>query len=110
MPMFIPGETICHRFQIPFMSTDVTEIIVSYYQNDYVILEKTVDASELEVEGGATYFTVQLTERESLMFQNHTSFRVQLNVLLTNGRRCTSEEIKGSNGIQHIRKEVIRNV
>ncbi len=107
--MFIPGETIVHQFHIPFTGEEVDKIIVTYYQNDRIILNKTaypIDITQ-DATGTNSQFSVELSQEESLLFDDGYSYTVQLNVLFTSGSRCSSVEIKGENGIQHYR-EVVR--
>lgn len=105
--MFIPGETIIHNFVIPFDTTKIANVIVTYKQNGQVVLMKTVAA---EAYGPQSQVTIHLTQDESLLFRDETSFLVQLNVIMTDGSRCASRELKGISGIQHLRKKVTQNV
>ena len=105
--MFIPGETIVHRFNIPFITSDIAKIIVSYREHDHVVFER--EPNEISTSDGQTQITVNFTQKESLLFADCTSFLVQLNVLLADGTRCASKEIKVSSGRQHIREEVTSN-
>ena len=103
-----------HTFLIPFVTDSINKIIVTYKQNDHVILERIVTSAML-VDGDAlipidnparTKFRVQLTQQESLLFEDKRDFWIQLNVF-TNGRtRHASCEIKGSNGVQHVREVI----
>ena len=102
--MFIPGETITHRFYVPFSTAE--HIYVTYKQNNKLILEKTVSGNSIVQEGINFYFDVEFSQEESLLFVNNNSYTVQLNVTLTGGKRCTSVELKGTNGVQHIREVV----
>lgn len=109
--MFIPGETIGYRFYIPFVAGDVARIFVSYKQDGKLLVRKTVSPGQIinVAGGGQSYFTLSLTQEESLMFQDDYSYSIQLNVVLTSGARCVSKEMNGSTGIQHIREVVTRN-
>ena len=116
--MFHPGETVIHTFVIPFRRVDLSKVIISYKQEDYVILERTVTSprdfgeyhnAEGEVDETKTQITIQLTQEESLLFKERWEYRIQLNVYSEGGSRHASCEIKGSSGVQH-HKEVISNV
>ena len=107
MTVFIPGETISHKFVVPFQSGSVTKIIVTYRQDNHVILEKIVYPGQVEsLPAGNGQFTVLLSQEESLLFDDDKLFYVQINAILTNNTRCTSAEIKGTNLKQHIREVV----
>lgn len=109
--MFQPGETVSHQFIIPFVSVEIAKIIVSYKQNDHIVLERTVTSDQIgrgETKAEST-FVVDFTETESLLFDDNSDCYAQLNVLLLKGTRCVSKEIKISTGTQHIR-EVISSV
>lgn len=111
--MFIPGETIQHRFYTPFKAGDIAKIYVSYRQCGNTILIKTVNPGNIvDVAGESlSHFNVSLTQQESLLFQDNEDFFVQLNVVLvgSSNTRCVSAEIKGSNGLQHMRGVVTKN-
>ena len=107
--MFIPGETIAHRFNIPFPKEGITRVLVTYKQENRTILVKTVYSNEIQASGNNCYLTVTLSQEESLLFKNDKNFKAQLNILFSSGVRCASKEVDGINGIQHIRKEVTVN-
>ena len=104
--MFIPGETISHRFVIPFVKGYVSKAIVSYKQCDHIVLIKEVDQVMMEEDPEGSQFTIDLSQQESLLFKNGTDLYVQVNVLLGDGTRCTSLEIRRENSSQHIREVV----
>lgn len=111
--MFHPGETVRHCFIIPFAKANITQIIVSYKQNDYVILERKITSTDENTfdyydDPAKTKFHIELTQNESLLFEDKTDFTIQLNVFTDMGSRHASCELKGSNGVQHHR-EVITN-
>ena len=108
--MFIPGETISHQFFIPFVRSDVGKILVTYRQFDDVILVKTVYPGQIETLEGKSQFTVTLSQEESLLFDNEADYYIQLNVIFTSGARCASSEMRGTNGVQHVKKVVTANV
>ena len=105
--MFNPGETIAHQFIIPFVSTEISKVVVSYKQGDDIIIEKTVTSGFESIRGGThTQFILIFSQQESLTFGEHQDYMVQVNVLTTAGSRATSKEIRGKNGAQY-HKEVI---
>lgn len=112
--MFHPGETVSHVFNIPFLTTDVAKVLITYKQKDHIILVKTITSSnltpvldELNVPVGSQ-LTVTLTQEESLKFMEKSVFSVQLNVITTGGARSASNEIEDKTGPQYY-KEVISN-
>ena len=104
--MFIPGETISHRFIIPFSRDDIKIIEVSYRQNDHIVLVEPVYPGQVETITGGGQFTVTLTQEKSLLFKDDADYYVQLNVIFKSDARCASVEIKGNNKMQHIREVV----
>ena len=105
--MFHPGETISHVFTIPFVAVEVSKVIVTYKQNDHIILTKSITSEMIDpVDPVTCKFTVAFNQEESLLFEEYKDFRIQLNVTTTTGSRATSKEIKSVNGPQHY-KEVI---
>lgn len=109
--MFIPGETIAQEFTMPFVREGITRVFVTYKQNNRVILRKTVLLGNITNDSGRKncYFTVVLSQQESLLFKNDSDYTIQLNVLFNTGARCVSKEMNGTNGVQHIRKVVTTN-
>ena len=107
--MFNPGETVCHRFTIPFISDELAKVIVSYKQDGDIVFEKPITSGFEDIDGTKTRITVCMSQEESLEFREMKDYRIQLNVLTKLGSRATSKEIKGHNGVQHL-KEVIASV
>lgn len=100
--MFIPGETVAHAFIIPFALEEIDHVIVSYKQNDDIILEKMVD-SDFETKGEkSTYFSFILTQTESLLFPNNAQYSVQCNVYTKSGSRHASKPLKNKTGTQYL--------
>ena len=104
--MFHPGETVSHTFTIPFSSSEVAKIIVTYKQNDHIILTKTITSNITDSSESTSLAVVTLTQEESLLFEEGKDFKIQLNVLTNSGNRITSNEIKGENGAQHYKKVI----
>ena len=113
--MFHPGETVMHTFVIPFNHNEINKVIITYKQNDYIILERELtsgfdeyaDPETGQFDPTRTKITVELSQEESLMFRDKTEFYIQINVM-TGHSRHASCQIKGSTGIQQY-KEVISN-
>jgi len=106
--MFHPGETVTHTFTIPFIVSEVSEIVVTYKQNDHIILKKTITSGFEEAGADKTKIVIAFSQQESLLFAEKRPFTIQLNVCTVDGTRCTSKEIKSETGVQH-HKEVMTN-
>lgn len=106
--MFFPGETVAHRFTINILKDGIGRILVTYKQDNKTILQKSVYFGDIEEDYAkrCCYFTVSLSQEESLLFRNNKDFKIQLNIIFRSGARATSVELDGSNGIQHMRKVV----
>ncbi len=108
--MFIPGETVLHSFTMPFQREDIVKVIVSYRQNDDIILERIVYPGQIQNTAGlSSKFNVILSQEESLLFQNNAWYYTQLNVILTGNVRGVCKEMKGYVGLQHINEVVNTN-
>ena len=101
--MFFPGETITHRFIIPFAANEIDKVIVSYKQNEAVMFEKIVNTGFTEQDQGSTLVEFQLSQGEGLLFADDTPFTVQLNVFTSVGTRHTSHVLSSSSGVQYMR-------
>jgi hypothetical protein len=84
--IMIRGTTPTHIFNIPFDTSLVDEVKVTYAQDDVVVLEKhTVDCT-LE---GAT-ISVTLTQEDTFLFNCKKAVEVQIRVLTINGEAFAS--------------------
>lgn len=106
MLMFFPGETIIHKFVIPFEVIDVAKVIVTYKQNDQIVMEKTITSGFTETEDDQTSFDYSFMQPESLAFHDNTDFSIQLNVYTKGGTRHASYEMKESSGVQYYREVI----
>ena len=110
--MFIPGETVLHSFTIPFASSDISKVIVSYKQNDRIVFEKVINPSDpedvdiVQVTEGTTNFSYRLTQAESLSFDDDARCFIQVNVLTVGGTRVASRIIDGKLGSQYVKKVI----
>lgn len=113
--MFLPGETIIHEFKLPVIPKEVSKIVVTYEQNDRIVLVKTISASNVLADGKTSKVQCKLTQAESLLFEspevnrfnkNSVPFTVQVNIYTKTGTRLTSIPASGSTGIQHYREVV----
>lgn len=104
--MFTPGETITHDFFIPFVPSDLSEVYVTYKQNDHVVYESPAITEFTAEENNYSKFSITFTQMESLMFRDGQRFFIQVNVITQSGGRFTSSIIRGENGDQY-KREVI---
>ena len=113
--MFLPGETIIHEFKLPVIPGEVSKVVITYEQNDRIVLVKTVAAGSVLPDGTTSKVQCRLTQRESLLFEspevnrfntNGVPFTVQVNIYTKSGTRLTSIPANGKTGIQHYREVV----
>jgi len=109
--MFFPGENIMHRFVIPFVKSEIDYVVISYKQNDQIVLEKmiTSDSEDMsEDTASSTKIEYTLTQSESLSFRDDIPFTMQVNVYSLGGSRHTSHLLNSTNSVQYYR-EVMTN-
>ena len=109
MTVFIPGETISFQYQLPFLKTDITKIIVTYKQNGHIVLVRTVYPRQVENDEQGSHFAITLSQEESLLFEDNKYFYAQLNIMFTapdGETRAACIELKGENALQHFREVV----
>ena len=105
--MFNPGETVIHRFTVPFVKEELTKVIVTYKNRDDVFFEKTITSGFQDGENeDETIFDVELSQSESLLFREYYPYKIQLNVYTRFGSRLASAEIPGKTGPQHYREVI----
>ena len=98
--MLFPGETVTHKFVLPFASTELQKVIVSYKQGDDIILEMPAITSFTDEGTRKCSFEYLLTQTQALMFKDRISYYVQLNILSKDGIRIVSKPIKKTVGLQ----------
>ena len=102
MIFLYPGETDGHQFIIPFRAEEVEKVMVTYKQHCDVVLN--IETTEFEnVEDGGSTFTIPLSQEDTLKFNDMEQLNIQLNVLLKNGDRRTSNIIETYTGDQFYR-------
>ena len=103
--MFIPGETVVHEFIIPFMNSDLSKVIVSYKQDNRIVLTKTI-SSFTAISSTESKITIAFSQQESLLFSDDIDYTIQLNVFTLRGTRAACTEFKSSTGKQHYKKVI----
>lgn len=116
--MFLPGETVVHEFIVPMPPNQIEKVIVTYEQNDHIILEKTLVPSNILTDPLGSKINYTLTQEESLLFESPIErrclseksipYKVQLNIYMKGGVRAVSVPMEGRTGVQHVR-EVMTN-
>lgn len=116
--MFIPGETVVHEFIVPIDYQQIQKVIVTYEQNNYIVLEKTLAPANVLADEKGARINYMLTQEESLLFaspqertclsEQSIPYKVQLNIYTKGGARAVSTPMEGRTGIQHVR-EVMTN-
>lgn len=104
--MFFPGETISHKFVVPFNHNEIAKMVITYKQNDHILIEKTITSGFKEEELYVTSVEYQFNQGESLIFEDNSDFTMQINVYTVSGSRHTSHEMRGSNGVQYLREVI----
>lgn len=94
----ICGTTPTHIFKIPFDTSQLKEIRISYAQDDEVIVEK--NTSDCILEGDK--ITVTLSQEDTLKFSHRKAVELQLKVLTVDG--CVL-----ANNVIRVRVEEILN-
>ena len=108
--MFNPGETIVHVFIIPFVANRISKVIVTYRNKDHnVFCVKEITSSNINSDpedNRKSLVTAEFSQQESLLFEEQSCYKIQLNVITNTHDRFASTEITGRTGPQHI-QEVI---
>ena len=106
--MFHPGSTAVHTFTIPFNKNTISEIIVSYWQNDHIALEKILTSADEDFDNAflpmkhwpedekkhKSKFFVQFKQEESLVFDDCKDLLIQINIITKSNTRHASNAIK----------------
>lgn len=111
--MIIRGTTPYHSFVLPLQAEDISQLYITYLQNNKIICEKSlteIDISnvENELENASmnepvedipsSEITVHLTQEDTLKFNFYPAAEkniavIQIRVLTTNGEAYASEPI-----------------
>lgn len=112
--MIIRGTTPYHSFVLPLKAEDISQLYITYLQNNVVVFEKStteIDISNVEEELEnasmnepvedipSSEITVHLTQEDTLKFQFYPAAEknvavIQIRVLTTDGEAYASEPIK----------------
>lgn len=101
-----PASTPTHTFTIPFASSNIEKVLVSYKQRGSVVLAKEVTTFTNTENENECVLAIELTQEETLQFVNNTDINVQLNVFTTDDKRLTSDPIQIAAGDQYERRVI----
>ena len=82
-----PGTTPKHTFTLPFDTSLIKTVQVTYKQGDKIVLKKKTEACTLD---GAT-ISYRLTQEETFLFDQETTVRIQVRVLTHDGQAPASD-------------------
>ena len=108
--MFIPGETIKHTFILPFYLDEISQIIVTYKQEDRIVYERIINknnpqGAELSVQDVKyTKLSYDISQADSLLFTDDVPYYMQVNVYTTSHSRAVSRIISSNSGVQFLHK------
>jgi ABC-type uncharacterized transport system auxiliary subunit len=102
MKTIYQGSTPTNEFSVPFPAEVIDKVIVTYEQNDAVVLEK--HTKDLKI---ADYsVTAKLTQEETMRFESGKIVVIQIKVKTTDGEVIPSDKIY-ANGYEVLNKEVL---
>lgn len=98
----IRGTTPTHTFTFSINPDDAKEFVVTYVQNDEIVLEKR--KNDCTISGGK--IEVMLTQEETLLFKHGVMVEMQAKALLNSGLTVVSD-IVGTNVNRVLNEEVL---
>lgn len=81
------GSTPTHQYTIPYPKDAVSEVLITYAQNDKIVVEKTgesVTVSDYAVQ-------TELTQTDTLKFLTQDPVAIQLKIKFTTGKVLPSD-------------------
>ena len=107
---FHPGDTVLFDLVIPFEIADVSEVVISFRNNNEIGFDTTITSFKAEVvesDDGETIVNrtrigFTLTQEESCQFKENDIYKMQLNVYGPNSSRAASKEYDVYTLAQHI--------
>lgn len=84
------GSTPTLKFELPLeIDNNVTKLRLTFEQNDKTVVEKT----EKEIMINEQFFSVQLTQEETLSFDSSCPIRMQVKIRTTDGNVVPSDVV-----------------
>ena len=77
----IRGTTPTHVFKVPFDASVMSEVQITYAQNDRVLFKKKT--SDCTIVDGSV--TTRLTQEETLLFDHRKNVEIQIRILTPTG-------------------------
>lgn len=81
------GSTPTHEFELPISTENLQKVIIAYAQDDVEILRKTEE--DCEISGNV--IALQLSQKETLLFDWKKKMQIQLKVLWEDGAVSLSD-------------------
>ena len=81
------ATTPTHIFSLPFETSLLKKILITYKQDDAIILEKT--EADCTLDGNDV--KIVLTQEETLLFDTENRVFIQLRILTTDGKALASD-------------------
>lgn len=82
----VPGTTPLHIFKLPFDTSLIHSVRISYEQNKKIVLTKETE----EITMHENKMAVRLSQEETLLFHHLVTVRVQLHILTQSGDALVS--------------------
>lgn len=105
MITIFPGETEQCEFILPFSASIVDKVVVTFRQEDDVMLEFT-ETNVTSIDDNTCKIVHNITQAETLQLQNMIIGRVQVNVITTYNDRIVSFPFTIQIGEQFHRKQI----
>ena len=86
----IRGTTPTHTFTFSVDPSEIKDFVISYAQNDKIVLEKRKDDCTISDDGKVE---IMLTQEETLMFEHGVMVEMQTKALLNDGLTVVSNII-----------------
>ena len=86
------GSTPTHKFSTPYEKSSIDSVIITYWQNGRIVLEK--HAQDVVIADLA--MTTELSQEDTLLFDEKGDVKMQIKVKLTNGKVIPSNDMYAS--------------
>ena len=83
------GSTPTHKFSTPYVKDAIEWAIITYWQNGKIVLEKKRDEVIIEDQ----LMITNLSQEDTLLFDETGDVKMQIKVKLTNGKVIPSEDM-----------------
>lgn len=86
------GSTPTHKFSMPYEKSAVDSVIITYWQNGKIVLEKYTE----DIVIADLLMTTELSQEDTLLFDEKGDVKMQIKVKLTNGKVIPSNDMYAS--------------